>query len=94
MTTTASPGAARESAPGPSRLAVQRRRAAEYALAAATLVLVAIFASIAPGFLSVANAVNIALSIAIVGILAVGMTAVILTGGIDERKIAQILTPE
>ncbi|HWE44030.1 MAG TPA: ribose ABC transporter permease, partial [Gemmatimonadaceae bacterium] len=41
------------------------------------------FASIAPGFLTVANAVNIALSIAIVGILAVGMTAVILTGGID-----------
>jgi ribose/xylose/arabinose/galactoside ABC-type transport system permease subunit len=44
---------------------------------------VAVFASIAPGFLTVANAVNIALSIAIVGILAVGMTAVILTGGID-----------
>jgi ribose transport system permease protein len=42
-----------------------------------------VFASIAPGFLTVANAVNIALSIAIVGILAVGMTAVILTGGID-----------
>ena len=41
------------------------------------------FATIAPGFFSVANAVNIALSIAIIGILAVGMTAVILTGGID-----------
>lgn len=41
------------------------------------------FAAIAPGFLSVANAVNIALSIAIIGILAVGMTAIILTGGID-----------
>ncbi len=41
------------------------------------------FAAIAPGFFSVANAVNIALSIAIIGILAVGMTAVILTGGID-----------
>jgi ribose transport system permease protein len=65
------------------RFAVQRRRLSGYALAAATLVLVAVFASIAPGFLSVANAVNIALSIAIVGILAVGMTAVILTGGID-----------
>ena len=44
---------------------------------------VAVFASIAPGFLSLANAVNIALSIAIIGILAVGMTAIILTGGID-----------
>jgi ribose/xylose/arabinose/galactoside ABC-type transport system permease subunit len=52
-------------------------------LAAATLVQVAVFSAIAPGFLSVANAVNIALSIAIIGILAVGMTAVILTGGID-----------
>jgi ribose/xylose/arabinose/galactoside ABC-type transport system permease subunit len=62
---------------------VRRRRVAEYALAAATLVQVAVFASIAPGFLSVANAVNIALSIAIIGILAVGMTAIILTGGID-----------
>lgn len=66
-----------------TRAARNRRRATEYALVAATLVLVAVFASIAPGFLTVANAVNIALSIAIVGILAVGMTAVILTGGID-----------
>ena len=66
-----------------TRAARSRRRATEYALVAATLVLVAVFASIAPGFLTVANAVNIALSIAIVGILAVGMTAVILTGGID-----------
>ena len=82
MSATATPDIAR-GGPAPRRFATQRRRAAEYALAAATLVLVAIFASIAPGFLSVANAVNIALSIAIVGILAVGMTAVILTGGID-----------
>lgn len=66
-----------------SRSAAHRRRAAEYALAAATLVQVLVFAAIAPGFFSVANAVNIALSIAIIGILAVGMTAVILTGGID-----------
>jgi ribose/xylose/arabinose/galactoside ABC-type transport system permease subunit len=66
-----------------ARTVVRRRRAAEYALVAATVILVAVFASIAPGFLSVANAVNIALSIAIVGILAVGMTAVIITGGID-----------
>ena len=83
MTTTATPDVPRDAAVPPGRLAANRRRAAEYALAAATLVLVGIFASIAPGFLSVANAVNIALSIAIVGILAVGMTAVILTGGID-----------
>jgi ribose/xylose/arabinose/galactoside ABC-type transport system permease subunit len=62
---------------------MRRRRVAEYALAAATLVQVAVFSVAAPGFLSVANAVNIALSIAIIGILAVGMTAIILTGGID-----------
>jgi ribose transport system permease protein len=62
---------------------MRRRRVAEYALAAATLVQVVVFSVAAPGFLSVANAVNIALSIAIIGILAVGMTAVILTGGID-----------
>jgi ribose/xylose/arabinose/galactoside ABC-type transport system permease subunit len=67
----------------PSRAASNRRRVAEYALAVATLIQVAVFAAIAPGFLSVANAVNIALSIAIIGILAVGMTAIILTGGID-----------
>jgi ribose/xylose/arabinose/galactoside ABC-type transport system permease subunit len=64
-------------------LLATRRRVAEYALAAATLVQVAVFSVAAPGFLSVANAVNIALSIAIIGILAVGMTAIILTGGID-----------
>src|SRR4051812_3296676 len=58
-------------------------RAAEYALVAATLVEAAVFYVIAPGFFSVDNAVNIALSIAVTGILAVGMTAVILTGGID-----------
>jgi len=34
-------------------------------------------------FLSVANLVNVALSIAVIGILGVGMTAVIITGGID-----------
>jgi len=62
---------------------MRRRRVAEYALAAATLVQVVVFSVAAPGFLSVANAVNIALSIAIIGILAVGMTAIILTGGID-----------
>jgi len=34
-------------------------------------------------FLSVANLVNVALSIAVIAILGVGMTAVIITGGID-----------
>ncbi len=43
----------------------------------------AIFALVAPGFFSIANVVNIALSIAVTGMLAVGMTAVMVTGGID-----------
>lgn len=42
-----------------------------------------VFASLAPQFLSFENLVNVALSIAVIGILAVGMTFVILTGGID-----------
>lgn len=42
-----------------------------------------VFAALAPQFLSVDNFVNIAISIAVIGILAVGMTFVILTGGID-----------
>jgi ribose/xylose/arabinose/galactoside ABC-type transport system permease subunit len=42
-----------------------------------------VFAALAPQFLSFENFVNVALSIAVIGILAVGMTLVILTGGID-----------
>lgn len=42
-----------------------------------------VFAALAPQFLSFDNFVNVALSIAVIGILAVGMTFVILTGGID-----------
>jgi ribose/xylose/arabinose/galactoside ABC-type transport system permease subunit len=60
-----------------------RRRLGEYALVGVTIVQAAIFAAIAPGFLSLQNVVNIALSIAVTGILAVGMTAVMVTGGID-----------
>lgn len=42
-----------------------------------------IFASLSPAFLSVDNFLNIALQISIYGVLAVGMTLVIITGGID-----------
>jgi ribose/xylose/arabinose/galactoside ABC-type transport system permease subunit len=59
------------------------QRIADYVLILATLAEAIVFASIAPGFGSVANAINIALSIAVTGVLAVGMTAVILTAGID-----------
>ncbi|HTI64873.1 MAG TPA: ABC transporter permease [Gemmatimonadaceae bacterium] len=59
------------------------QRAADFVLILATIAEAIVFATIAPGFGSVANLINIALSIAVTGILAVGMTAVILTGGID-----------
>ena len=61
----------------------QWQRVAEYIIVVAIIVESVVFAVIAPQFLSVPNLVNVALSIAINGILAVGMTAVILTGGID-----------
>ncbi|HWS54169.1 MAG TPA: ABC transporter permease [Pyrinomonadaceae bacterium] len=59
------------------------QRVAEYVIVVAIVAESAVFAAIAPQFLSVPNLVNVALSIAITGILAVGMTMVILTGGID-----------
>src|ERR1043165_3208229 len=59
------------------------QKVAEYVIVVAIVVESIFFAVYAPQFLSVPNLINIALSIAITGILAVGMTAVILTGGID-----------
>lgn len=71
----------REAAPREKRLRWQT--IAEYVIVVAIILESIFFAVYAPQFLSVPNLVNIALSIAITGILAVGMTAVILTGGID-----------
>jgi ribose/xylose/arabinose/galactoside ABC-type transport system permease subunit len=71
----------REAAPRGRRLRWQT--IAEYVIVVAIILESVFFAVYAPQFLSVPNLVNIALSIAITGILAVGMTAVILTGGID-----------
>jgi ribose/xylose/arabinose/galactoside ABC-type transport system permease subunit len=62
---------------------LQWQRVAEYVIVVAIVLEAVVFAAIAPAFLSVPNLLNVALSIAITGILAVGMTAVILTGGID-----------
>jgi ribose/xylose/arabinose/galactoside ABC-type transport system permease subunit len=59
------------------------RRVTEYVIVFAIVIESVVFAIIKPEFFSVPNLVNIALSIAITGILAVGMTMVILTGGID-----------
>lgn len=49
----------------------------------ALLLVTAFFAAIAPNFLSVANFLIMAKHIAIIAILAIGMSFVILTGGID-----------
>jgi ribose/xylose/arabinose/galactoside ABC-type transport system permease subunit len=62
---------------------LQWQRIAEYVIVVAIILESVVFAVIAPQFFSIPNLVNVALSIAITGILAVGMTAVILTGGID-----------
>lgn len=55
----------------------------KYIIVLAIFAEVVVFSMLSPQFLSVDNLVNVALSIAITGILAVGMTFVILTGGID-----------
>jgi ribose/xylose/arabinose/galactoside ABC-type transport system permease subunit len=62
---------------------LQWQRIAEYVIVVAIILESIVFTVIAPQFLSVPNLINVALSIAITGILAVGMTVVILTGGID-----------
>src|SRR5215217_2431364 len=62
---------------------LQWQTVAEYVIVVAIVLESIFFAVYAPQFLSLPNLINIALSIAITGILAVGMTAVILTGGID-----------
>lgn len=49
----------------------------------ALLVLVAVFSMLSPRFMSVDNLLNIALQSAIYGVIALGMTLVIVTGGID-----------
>jgi ribose/xylose/arabinose/galactoside ABC-type transport system permease subunit len=54
-----------------------------YGIGAASSAAPHLRAPVAPQCLPVPNLVNVALSIAITGILAVGMTMVILTGGID-----------
>jgi len=49
----------------------------------ALIVVFAVFALVSPGFLSVANLIIISKHVAIIAFLAIGMTFVILSGGID-----------
>ncbi|UFP93874.1 ABC transporter permease [Gloeobacter morelensis] len=58
-------------------------RQTAYGPAIAVLIEIVVFSAIAPGFFTLENFINISLQTAIFGILAVGMTLVILTGGID-----------
>jgi ribose/xylose/arabinose/galactoside ABC-type transport system permease subunit len=53
------------------------------ALPIALLVICAVFAAIKPVFLTADNLISIVHQVAIIGIIAVGMTFVIMTGGID-----------
>ena len=55
----------------------------KYALYAILLALIILFSLSSPFFLTTINAITIARQVAIIGICAVGMTFVILTGGID-----------
>src|SRR5260221_13544461 len=52
-------------------------------LFAAFVVMCAIFGALAPTFLSVDNVVTIASTLAVVGISAIGMTMVLISGGVD-----------
>jgi ribose transport system permease protein len=60
-----------------------RQKLGGFAIFGAILLETIVFTTLAPQFLSFENLINVALSIAVIGILAVGMTFVILTGGID-----------
>lgn len=59
------------------------KKLSNYIIVLAILLETIVFAWLAPQFLSFENLANVAISIAVIGILAVGMTFVILTGGID-----------
>jgi ribose/xylose/arabinose/galactoside ABC-type transport system permease subunit len=67
---------------GPGRVG-PRRFAAVWALPIALLLVAAVFAVAEPAFLSFANLTGIVHRVATTGIMAVGMTFVIMTGGID-----------
>ena len=69
---------------GPSLFSESKRLALSgYALPFSLLVVAAIFAMLKPAFISVDNIVGIVHRMVTVGIMAEGMTFVIMTGGID-----------
>lgn len=58
-------------------------RLSNYAIVLAIVLECAVFTYMSEAFLTIDNILNVGMSIAVIGILAVGMTFVILTGGID-----------
>lgn len=60
-----------------------RQKFSSFVIFGAILAETIVFSALASQFASVENLANVALSIAVIGILAVGMTFIILTGGID-----------
>ncbi len=74
-------------APAPPKMMAAREKAiqrlAQAGLAAAVALECVAFALYSPTFLTAANAINVVLQVSVTAILAIGMTIVILTGGID-----------
>ena len=66
-----------------TRISFWRVMVERYAILLGFLVICAILAILCPSFLSVANILNVLRQVSITGIMAVGATFVILTGGID-----------
>ncbi len=66
-----------------SRMSISTRLAAEFGIGFAFLLEIGVFALLSPYFFTADNLLNISLQASITAIIAVGMTFVILTGGID-----------
>lgn len=60
-----------------------RERVRDYAILIFFILLFALFSVIARGFLTVNNLINVTRQVSLIGIVSVGMTLVILSGGID-----------
>ena len=65
------------------RMPIQIRRVNDVGVVIALLLLCVVMSILSPNFLTFSNFMNILVQISIISIIAVGMTFVILTGGID-----------
>src|SRR5512141_1896341 len=69
--------------PAPARPLARRQWLARFGIVLALLGFSAVLGVLRPQFLTAANLVNVARQISLNGILAVGVTYVLLTGGVD-----------